>query len=85
MSDCKVQERMEKHIDIDNAVDYLERLVARISLLRDRISGNNQLDEPAAEKTMPSLSNVLNTSANSIRNNCDNAYKILEEIEELLF
>jgi excinuclease UvrABC nuclease subunit len=76
---------LEKHVEIDNAVDYLGQLVARMSNLRDRINGLDTCPHDSPEKTTPCLQYVLSETAGDIRHKCDAAHEIISEIEGQIF
>lgn len=83
----EVTQRIEKHIELNNAINEIDKLREHVNHVLIKITGSEQ-PEPVIsgdKQSVPTLQEVLNQSPEKIREICNVTHQILEEIEHTLF
>jgi hypothetical protein len=83
----EIAQRIEKHIELNNAINEIDKLREHVNHVLLKITGGVQ-PEPAVsdiKQPVPTLQEVLNQSPEEIRELCNVTHQILDEIEHTLF
>ncbi len=77
---------MTKHHNMDNAINEVDRIYYRLNELYNKITNN--IPEPEKTKEEPpsqiSLKLILSEGPDRIRNSCDDAHDLINQIEHIL-
>lgn len=89
MSECLATkvDSQPKYLNINDAIYDADSVIIRLRELRIRID-NGDIPEPnkaSVPRTMPSLTNFLIESPDVIRKQTEEAHKLIDEINQLLF
>lgn len=80
-----VPEAIEKHIDLNNAIDGIDEVYLCALRLLERITGTCNPPTDTNVKPEASLAYVLNNAPEDIRAKCSSVMNILDEIEQNIF
>jgi len=86
--DTQTTERLEKHVAISEAVDYMDVVISTARALHARITGAEEVDpsnKSAEIAASDSLSGVLLRTPDRTREKCDIIIGTIQEITDTLF
>jgi len=83
-------ERQEKHVELNNAIDSIDRINELLNELIRRVhpmpeSNEEKASEVAAKPVIPSLCDVLSHGRDQIMDKIEYAHNQINELTELLF
>lgn len=75
------------HIAINNSINSISSIVRQLNALKDRLTGepNKPCGADVAKSSEPSFIDVLNHTPDNIHAECNEAGRIIQEIQEMLF
>ena len=85
MNEPECAMRQQKHLELDEQIDRLERINSRLNSLIFKIEGTGDEDKAACPTTQRSLSSVLTTGPERISRVIDDAVEQINSIESLIF